>query len=131
MGQQWVEIAKKEFDQIKPQITAEQMARAKFQIENPTMKRGMTTYDCPFNDPITGKCEIYNSRFVICAQYGVTNPIEECNTDNPNSNGPMVVNPVLIYENINNQNTIEYLRYLAHDAEQTTIIDEFRKLLGL
>ena len=130
MGQQWVEIEKKEFDQIEPQITAEQMARAKFQIENPMMKRGMTTYDCPFNDPATGKCEIYNSRFIICAQYGVTSPIEDCNTDGDGT-GTMVVNPILIYENLKDRNTMNYLGYLARDAKQTTIIDEFRRLLGL
>ena len=131
VGQKHVQIEQREFQNIEHLITAEQLARAREQIENPVMKRGITVYDCPFNDPVTGKCEIYDVRFMVCAGYGVVNPIEECDTDNEDASGTMVVNPLHIFEALKDEDTILYISDLARNDKETTVIDEFRRVLGI
>lgn len=127
-GQRFVEIAQSEFEQIKPLIQPKHMIRAKKQIEAPRMSNGFHVYDCPFNDPDTGKCDIYEYRFVVCASYGVYSPIDHCDTSK-GYNGTQVANPMHVFTSIKDEATLAYLSHHASDAVGTNIIDEFRKLL--
>ena len=129
VGQRFIEIDEKEFALVKPFITDEQLRRAKVQIDSPTMMNGMIVYDCPFNDPETGKCEIYDARFIVCAGYGVVSPQDDCNSKECSS-GTMVVNPVNVYEAIKNPETVAYLMHMTKEIKPTTVMDEFRKLVS-
>ena len=89
-----ISVSDIEFQQILPIITDEHRERARYQSKNKRMMNGQLTYTCPFNNPDTGMCEIYDNRFVVCAGHGVVADSEEaCNTET-NNTGTMIVNPL-------------------------------------
>ena len=128
VNQQRIEISKLEFEQIKPHITDEQYKRAKYEIDNSRIMNGFTVYTCPFNNPDTGMCEIYENRFVVCATHGVVaDDIEACNTEASNK-GTFIVNPIRTFEiACEDEATMAYMMHLATD-EPTDILEAFRLL---
>jgi len=97
VGQRNIEILSLEWDtKLKALITTEQESRALQQVKrynDPEAEE--PSFDCPFNDPDTGKCEIYDDRFYVCAQYNVFNPKEHC--DSKTRNGLEVINPIAVF----------------------------------
>jgi len=97
VGQCNIEISSLEWNtKLKALITPEQESRALQQVKkynDPEAKE--PSFDCPFNDPDTGKCEIYDDRFYVCAQYNVSNPKEHC--DSKTRNGLSVINPTAVF----------------------------------
>ena len=124
-----IQISTIEFEQIKPHITNEQYKRAKFEIENPRLEYGKSVYSCPFNSPVTGKCEIYENRFVVCAGHGtVADTPEACNTK-VSQTGTLIVNPMMTFSAASkDEHTRLYLGHIA-DGEPIDVLDAFRKVV--
>ncbi len=112
LGQKRIEISSIEFKKIKSLITQAQKNRAMKQIHR--FKKD-ELFDCPFNDPDTGKCEIYEDRFLVCAQYAVINPKEHCNSDTMHD--LQVVNPMVV---------IHYL--ISNPTKYSGLLDEMTYL---
>ena len=131
-GQKRIEITNIEFENMMPMITEEQIARAMHYIENGKRELfGNKVYDCPFNDPTTGKCEIYENRFVVCAAHGViSDNVEGCNTE-IDTKGTLIINPLnTVSIAINkSEESKYYLKYLS-ESEPIDILDAFRKHYG-
>jgi len=129
--QKIIEISSREFAIRKPLITKEHKERAKIQ-KDIFEKTGL--YTCPFNNPIDGKCEIYDTRFAVCASYCVMNNKEDCNSDT--KSGLEVVNPMIIFSKITEENTMNYLTHVSEgidekgDNVQSDILQEFIKLMS-
>ncbi len=85
------------------------------------MKEDTGLYTCPFLSD-DGKCEIYDKRFAVCAQYGVINEIKHC--DSSTMHKLMVVNPMQIMSNIVDRNALAYLMFAA-SGKETDILTEF------
>ena len=102
------------------------MERARNNMDN-----GDGTYNCPFNDPKTGKCDIYEDRFYVCAAYAVFNPIEMCNSKKYKTGKPLqVANPAdIAMELAENGSPVlyEYMKGSVDDDGYTCIFKEFRK----
>lgn len=130
-NQQSIQIADIEFEQLKHIITDDQLRRAKKEIDSPRIMFGKNVYTCPFNDPVTGACEIYANRFIVCAGHGVVGPTEEvCNTEGSNT-GTMIVNPMntLKIACDTSEEAEAYLGYVAHQGQPTDILECFKKLV--
>ena len=87
--QKRIEVARKEWERLIPLITDEQEERMIEQVEI-YKKHGY--FDCPFNNPETKKCEIYDDRPYVCAGYQVKNPKEDC--DSRTKKDIAVLNPM-------------------------------------
>lgn len=130
-NQQSIQISSIEFEQIKPLITDEQLRRAKKEIESPRIMYGKRVYTCPFNNPLTGACEIYANRFVVCAGHGVVGETEEvCNTEGSNK-GTMIVNPMNTFRIAceTSKETEAYLHYIASNGQPADVLESFKKLV--
>lgn len=130
-NQQSIQISTVEFEQIKHTITEEQAKRAKHEIDNPRIMYGKRVYTCPFNDQVSGKCEIYDYRFVVCASHGVLGADSEvCNTEGSNK-GTMIINPLNTFRIAieGSEQTEAYLGYISSNGEATDILEEFKKIL--
>lgn len=124
VGQKVIEISTVEFERIVPLIKAKHRERAFKAIEQ---QKSTELWDCPFNDPKTGLCDIYDDRFIVCASYGVINKAEHC--DSRTEHGLKVVNPYLIFTKIEKPNTLKFIWTAATKGETTSIIDEFKKIV--
>jgi len=126
-----IAISYLEFQQLRPIITDEQKERARYQDKNKRMMNGHLTYSCPFNNPDTGKCEIYENRFVVCAGHGVVaDSPEACNTES-GSKGTMIVNPLNTMRIAMKEYDVmgPYLAYLG-SGEDIDVLDAFVKTYG-
>lgn len=127
-----IQISDIEFELVSVLITEEQKERARKEIAANKQMFGKTVYTCPFNNPDTGMCEIYNYRFVVCAGHGVIheNP-EVCNTEGElGKDGTKIVNPMNTME-IAVDTSEEAKQYLMHLASgnPTDILEEFKKII--
>ncbi len=126
VSQKVIEISTLEWEDRKHLIEQKHIDRAKVQIER-FDKEGLFT--CPFNDPVTGQCDIYDERFIVCAQYRVINNKEHCNSDT--RHGLQVVNPMNIFTILMNKDKTGKAReYMMHysTGEPISIIDGFKEI---
>ena len=90
---------------------------------------GKSVYDCPFNDQDTGRCQIYDYRFVVCASHGVVSHNETgCNTEIGTA-GTHIVNPMQTMQKaMNDDQTMAYLRHVS-DGKPTDILQAFKDIV--
>ena len=89
--QKIIEISTVEWTERQHLITSEHIDRAKVQVKR---FEAESLFTCPFLDPVTKLCDIYDERFAVCAQYHVFNPVEDCNSDT--ESGLQVINPMVV-----------------------------------
>ncbi len=120
VGQKDIEISDREWNEhLEDLITPSQIFRAIKEIKWMENEDNVEkTFDCPFNDPRTGRCEIYEDRFFVCAQYHVFNPKEDC--DSRTEKGLEVLNPMGVISNLSRKPKYAgVLREMATLAEGT------------
>ncbi len=126
-----VGISTSEFDTIAHLVTKEQIARAKYEVEREdkiVLNDGLSTYRCPFLSE-TGKCEIYDERFMICAIYSVVGESHQCSLDNKKGR-VMVVNPAeVIMKSAQSHPEVEtrMRSHVKEDTEPSDVLEEFRR----
>ncbi len=126
-----VGIASSEFDTIAHLVTPQQIARAKHEVEREdkiVLRDGLSTYRCPFLSE-TGKCEIYDERFMICAIYSVVGESHQCSLDNKEGR-VMVVNPaevVMASARLHPEVETRMRKHVDGDEIPSDVLEEFKR----
>ncbi len=134
-NQQAIQISTTEFEsKIKQHlITDIHIARAKAEKEKDLHMDELSVYTCPFNNPDTGECEIYDNRFIVCAGHGVVaEDVEVCNTET-SKDGTMIVNPfnTLDIAIKKDEEMFNYIQFHATLGEPTDLLEAFNPLIDL
>lgn len=119
INQNNIDVFDLEFDLLNHYIEDKHIERAKTQMER---KDGLIS--CPFNDPKTGFCDIYENRFTICSTHACTSPKEDCNTI-LNKKGTMIVDRSIIFNKMNNDSKRYFVSLM--ESKNRNIIDQFRR----
>lgn len=126
VNQKNIEIEQSEFDDVKHLITPEQEARALVQFE-----RTDGLFNCPFNDPETGECEIYDRRPYVCAAYRVFNPKEDCNSNTESE--LTILNPMAVVrvlrENIKYAPAFNHIIKMSENAVATNMLNSWKNYM--
>ena len=125
--QRIIEISSVEWIERQSLIAPKHLKRAKQEVD--TFDR-VGYFTCPFLDPVTKLCDIYNERFFVCATYHVVNPVEHCNSETMND--LQVINPMEVMKVIQQDNAsgplVNELAKLAY-GEPLNLIEAFRQRL--
>ena len=122
--QKIIEISTVEATERAHLIEDKHRARAKVQLEI-FEREGYFT--CPFKDPVTNLCDIYDERFAVCSQYHVLNPVEDC--DSRTRSKLQVINPMHIMKTMAQDpmsHTLVGDLMLLGDGEPINMLDIFR-----
>ena len=122
--QHTIGIGKNEFDEIEHLVTPTHIARAKETIEAGNTYNGKPSFRCPFLSD-DNKCEIYDSRFIVCSSYSVVGTSEQCSTTNCGGD-VAIVNPMVVFDTaMHTSPKVKPRLVKASESTPTDIISEF------
>ncbi len=124
INQRHIEVFNMEFDTLSYYITDEHINRARKE-----MKRTDGLISCPFNNPETGKCEIYDDRFSICSSQGVVTPSEDCDTITKPGRRTKIADRMAMFPRLFKESKM-YIQTLANTEEVHDIIAQFKRVYG-
>ena len=122
--QRIIEISTTEATERQHLVEEKHRVRAKHELEV-FEKEGHFT--CPFKDPETNLCDIYEERFAVCSQYHVFNPVEDC--DSRTKAGLQVLNPMMVMKTMSQDPGSHPLvmdMMLLAQGEPINILDMFK-----
>ncbi len=117
-NQSTIRVHSQEIKDIKHLIEKKHITRI---LEQKKIKADTGKYSCPFNDPETGKCDIYEDRFTICSVHMAIGDPESCNSLK-NENGTNNINIEVVFENLKNNHTV--FSYQSHLSNNFTNYNE-------
>jgi len=124
VNQKIIEVFDMEFDALDFYITDEHKRRAREE-----MKRTDGLISCPFNDPVSGECDIYDNRFSICSLHAVISPVEDCDSIVNDGGETLVLNKMEIV-NLLPGRSKTYMDTLFSKRGEDDIIAQFKRVYG-
>ena len=116
-----------EFNAIEHLVTPKHIERAKYQVEYLSKVGGKSSYRCPFLSE-EGRCEIYDSRPIVCAAYSVVGDPKDCSLESNPTGGVNIVNPLIIFTEAGNDGyLVDMIKEVIVHDEPTDILNEFKR----